>query len=375
MSAAFAPAHLPAAPRPFPDELLSSWLLRLAAANAISLEELLSGLQWRYPHSQHLGHLLDYAVPPETLQALSLFARVPYANLRRLDLGVRSRQLNPNVLLRFQRASLRCPRSRVWRVRYAFCPQCLAEQEAPHIRWDWCFAALIHCVVHSATLWDACPACQELDPLTFSARDGAFPLRCRYCSVDLTRVREDLSHLSEQSAVSLMEAAYRFDLMDVPAHPHLDETADRGFRRFVEDMLQIFALILSSSARRSSSFESLLISRPSFITIIADMAVNDAPPPSAQQGRCRKARGLALWATLLKVIPAAQGEGLERSSQHWPPSLRQLFADALTHRRNKRWPYSPFPNHLLSPRFRYNELSTVLDLSTRPAVSHAKSRI
>jgi hypothetical protein len=75
MSAAFAPAHLPAAPRPFPDELLSSWLLRLAAANAISLEELLSGLQWRYPHSQHFGHPLDYAVPPETLQALSLFAR------------------------------------------------------------------------------------------------------------------------------------------------------------------------------------------------------------------------------------------------------------------------------------------------------------
>ena len=40
-----APLQLPFAPKPFRGELFSSWLLRLAAANFVPLDELLSGLQ------------------------------------------------------------------------------------------------------------------------------------------------------------------------------------------------------------------------------------------------------------------------------------------------------------------------------------------
>ena len=48
MSVVLAPAELPFAPRPYSDELLSSWLLRVAAANLISLQELLDAFEDRY---------------------------------------------------------------------------------------------------------------------------------------------------------------------------------------------------------------------------------------------------------------------------------------------------------------------------------------
>jgi hypothetical protein len=40
-----APAQLPLAPRPVSTELLSSWLLRVAAANLTTLRELLAGFE------------------------------------------------------------------------------------------------------------------------------------------------------------------------------------------------------------------------------------------------------------------------------------------------------------------------------------------
>ena len=51
MNIVFAPAQLPVAPRPLPDELISPWLLRTAAANGISLLDLLHAVRLRYPES------------------------------------------------------------------------------------------------------------------------------------------------------------------------------------------------------------------------------------------------------------------------------------------------------------------------------------
>jgi hypothetical protein len=45
----FAPTQLALAPRPLEGELTSSWLYRVAAANLVKMEELLSGLMDVYP--------------------------------------------------------------------------------------------------------------------------------------------------------------------------------------------------------------------------------------------------------------------------------------------------------------------------------------
>ena len=46
-----APRQVPFAPRPQPDEVITSWLMRVAAANAVSLSELLGGFEEHHPET------------------------------------------------------------------------------------------------------------------------------------------------------------------------------------------------------------------------------------------------------------------------------------------------------------------------------------
>ena len=69
-------------------ELLSSWLLRVAAANLISLRELRDGLESRYgPVLTNVP--IDYGVPEAAVMALSKFCRVTPKTIRMLDLRQR----------------------------------------------------------------------------------------------------------------------------------------------------------------------------------------------------------------------------------------------------------------------------------------------
>ena len=138
ISAAIAPARLPFAPRPISTELLSSWLLRVAAANCVELSELLQGLEYRY--GRVLTNLpIDYSLPDAAVRALSQFCRVAPEKIRVLDLRQRAPHLNPALLLRVQNplAVLMCARSNLSRVRYAFCPLCIASQRVIHVHWEW----------------------------------------------------------------------------------------------------------------------------------------------------------------------------------------------------------------------------------------------
>jgi hypothetical protein len=123
-----APAELPFAPRPYSTELLSSWLLRVAASNLVSLRELLDGFEERYGRVL-ANEPIDYAIPDAAVAALSQFCRVAPEKIRTLDLRRRAPQLSPALLLRYQNLSLLWfPRCSLRRVRYTFCPLCVASQ-------------------------------------------------------------------------------------------------------------------------------------------------------------------------------------------------------------------------------------------------------
>jgi hypothetical protein len=93
-----APVQLPFVPRPISTELLSSWLLRVAGANLISLRELLNGLECQYgPVLTNVP--IDYGVPEELVRALSHFCRVSPKTIRMLDLRQRASDLTPAMLL------------------------------------------------------------------------------------------------------------------------------------------------------------------------------------------------------------------------------------------------------------------------------------
>src|SRR5215472_7723957 len=241
MSTVVAPAELPFAPGPYSDELLSSWLLRVAAANLVSLRELLDGFQSRY------GRVLtntpiDYAISGAAITALAKFCRVAPEKIHTLDLRLRAAHLSPALLLRYAQnpALFWCPRCSLRRVRYGFCPLCLANQRRIHVRWDWSVACLSRCAFHRAPLLDGCPACGEPDPLTFSGFDSPSTALCRSCGSDLTASQNDAQGARSKSDIRAVEDAYRAMLLGIAPDPALlGKATDRSVRQFVEDMLQL----------------------------------------------------------------------------------------------------------------------------------------
>jgi hypothetical protein len=155
-----APLQLPFAPKPFRGELFSSWLPRLAAANFVPLDELLSGLQARYPSAPY-ALSLDVELDEGFLLSMARFSRISVRPLRRLSLEKQISFPKATVLLRFNcnagASQLLCRR-----LGYAFCPQCIARQSSVHVGWEWALACLLHCSVHGIPLCVGCPSCGEL---------------------------------------------------------------------------------------------------------------------------------------------------------------------------------------------------------------------
>jgi len=375
MNAAFAPAQLPIAPKPLPNELISSWLLRTAAANAISLAQLLDALCLHYPAAGFCGQL-DYSVPEATLRALSHFTRVHLISLRELDLNVRVFHLNSALLLRFEgrEFSIACPRGQSRRVRYAFCPQCLAQQKRLHVRWDWCFVALVRCAVHRTVLLEGCPQCGDADPLDFS-RPWAPPIVfCRSCCADLTRSSEELDLTADrEDSISIIENAYRSAVL--PGKSHLQTAADRELRRFVEDMLRVLQVVFSSPTQNFGIIPTLSIPRCKLVRILAQLLCNAIPRNGRKCPDANYRRGLVLWSTLFQVICESEWTDLQGCFPYWPAPLRRRFVSALQYRRRKRWPYKPYSSQMLSLGFKCQTFNAVFDLSDTQPSQLSKSRI
>ena len=376
MSAVLAPGQLPLAPRPLPTELISSCLLRVAAANSISLEELLEGFKSRNPGCLAHGQLLDCSLPQATLTALEFFCHLPFMELQRLDLAQQAPHLDVALLLRFRNVPPLCPRRQ--RLRYAFCPLCIAAQPLIHIPWDWCVACLVHCPIHGLLLREGCPACGELDPLHFTPPDQPLSRVCWSCGADLTECHDATDATPGHLSIQAVEDAYRAALLGIGPDPSLlGKATNQSFRSFVHDLLRILTLTL-----RPRSFEpnvrgssTTLLARKDLLQIIAELVLNAAPTSDIQRRRSRCARGRVLWTALLRVIPEHEAAEIERASQKWPLALRRRFVSALYHSKRRRWPCSPFEGHALSLRFKCSGLSEVFDLTTAKALPGRKSRI
>src|ERR1700733_12260665 len=133
MNVACAPTRLPFAPKPYPNELFSSWMLRIADANCVSLQELMAGFESCHPNVA-FPKSLDWGFSNEFLKAVSRFCRAPVGILRSLDLRTRLPNAQPVLLLRLRETSKECRRCRKDRTGYAFCPLCITQQRFVHVR-------------------------------------------------------------------------------------------------------------------------------------------------------------------------------------------------------------------------------------------------
>ncbi len=165
----------PAALSPQPDELLSSWLHRLAIANGVAPRSFagvlgLGGGMWspcldvRLPHELAAWLGVRTGVAPEEISAMAM-----------------TEGALATLLLPLRETA--CRSRSTWT---QFCALCLAEDRAPYFRRSWRLASRISCFRHGCGLRDRCPTCHgaiapfaqtDLIPHYVCARCG-FDLRC-----------------------------------------------------------------------------------------------------------------------------------------------------------------------------------------------------
>lgn len=163
----------PAVVEPQPDELLSSWLHRLAIANGIAPRAFagvlgLGGGMWsprldlRLPHDLAAWLGVRTGVAPEVISAMAMTdgALAPLW----LPLRETARRSHSSWM--------------------QYCALCLADDRAPYFRRSWRLASRISCFVHGCGLRDRCPACRG--GMAPSAQAGLIPQYvCVRCGFDL----------------------------------------------------------------------------------------------------------------------------------------------------------------------------------------------
>lgn len=182
----------PAHPKPLPDELLSSWIVRIARANGLKLQTFCDRVFGK--ERQLWNRDIDRSAPNWLLATLAHHTgTLPDAILRTTLDVYRGRLFHASKLSGQLRWIL--PMGIYHRTRrhlgMQFCPQCLAEDEEPYFRTRWRIAALTFCPEHKLHLHDRCPSCGA--PIVFHRRELGRPevtdsgplCLCHACDFDL----------------------------------------------------------------------------------------------------------------------------------------------------------------------------------------------
>lgn len=160
------PIHL----RPLPDELLSSWIVRLGYAHNLKLRTFARLLLPSIPEIWYRD--IDRYAPASLLTALSSHTGVPLSKLEATTLrayeGRIYRQGKESGVLRWILPL------QIWEWQrkgfgLQFCPKCLAEDTSPYFRKRWRVAFYTWCGRHNVMVHDRCPKCGA--SVSFHRRD------------------------------------------------------------------------------------------------------------------------------------------------------------------------------------------------------------
>lgn len=200
---------LPIHPQPLPDELFTSWMVRLAFANGFALHTFYSSLLscresiWNRDSDRH--------PPVVLLNCLSTATGKSIDELRNLTLSSYEGQVFEKFLISGDVPFL-LPVGVYHRTRrragIQFCPQCLKLDQVPYYRRHWRLALSAVCPEHNCLLEQSCPSCGS--PIIFHQHGMG---RLKYIS---------------ESALSICSKCY-FRLGDTEPRPSLwtDSAAGR----------------------------------------------------------------------------------------------------------------------------------------------------
>ncbi|MEO9611578.1 MAG: TniQ family protein [Nitratireductor sp.] len=168
-----APDRWPISVQPLPDELLSSWLHRLALVNGIAPRSFAGVLglgegMW--------SPRLDLHLPRNIATLLSHQSGLAIENLSSMTMsgGAMNAPLLP----------LRDNAHRNRSTWMQYCSLCLAGDEAPYFRRPWRLASRVSCFVHGCGLRDRCPSCRA-GVAAFDQGELVHQHFCARCGFDL----------------------------------------------------------------------------------------------------------------------------------------------------------------------------------------------
>jgi len=286
----------PARPRPLPDELLSSWLMRIAAANGQKLQAFCDCAFGK--ERQLWNRDVDRLAPRWLISELSFRTGLSILCIRGMTLNAycgtifRHRQLSGQ--LRWILPLRMYHRKRLG-FGIQFCPTCLAEDdEKPYFRRRWRVAYCTCCLKHNSLLRDRCPSC--LAPVAFHRRELGRPevldagpmYLCHNCDYDLRRtpvadipVYDPSAYLLMRTLVQNLEvnqaAKHRFgvgfhDTLHQMCKIIASHRPGLGLKQFVEGQLHISAAALEIGR---FPFENRSVSERHYVVSLALWVMSD----------------------------------------------------------------------------------------------------
>ena len=185
---------LPVRSQPRHDELLSSWIVRLAMAHGLKLHTF-STLLW--DKRSIWNRDIDKCADDKILKELARRTETPLERVRATTLATYEGLLYEQHNARGNTSWI-MPLGVYHRVRRLhgtqYCSRCLIEDKAPYFRRAWRLAFVTVCIKHRCLLFDSCPRCYA--PINFhrnelgerSKQVGTGLIRCFICNFDLREV-------------------------------------------------------------------------------------------------------------------------------------------------------------------------------------------
>jgi hypothetical protein len=156
LSGSLWPLHL----KPKHDELLSSWIIRLAHAHGYKIETLCC-LLFGY-RSTIWNRDIDRAAPTQICATLSTCTGATFEQIQNATFvsyeGTLFSQVNHHGITRWILPLGIYHRARK-RPALMYCPKCLEEDGTPYFRKHWRLAYSTVCTLHQCLLLDTCPKC------------------------------------------------------------------------------------------------------------------------------------------------------------------------------------------------------------------------
>ena len=192
-------------PKPFEDELLSSWLARAAFAHQMSLSSFLNFYVIKNRHSIDRRDI-DFYLNEDFFSVLSMKSRLSISEIKRMSLRHYEGRLFVCNDCIYPPKPIRLLMDKRTHFGMMFCPKCLEEDETPYFRQKWRFSFYNACAEHKILLLDRCDDCGSRINL-IRTRPNQHIAYCYKCQNDLRQLSAPI-HItdSEAEAIELLES-------------------------------------------------------------------------------------------------------------------------------------------------------------------------